>query len=404
MTAYEPNVDARANRSVIVFRRDFLPLSETFIADHVRSLSRWNPVVACDGYVAGGLDVGALDPTRIYTDSDGRGARWRFQFLGRNPALEALVAERGVELIHAHFLTDGARIARFARRHRIPLIVTAHGYDATIRPSQQMKKGDGLFLQLMRKRLIHAADAIVCVSEFIRRELEARGYPPQKLVTIPLGLNLDGLAPGPGVAEREGALFVGRLVEKKGLRYLLEAWARLPPALRSTPLRIVGDGPLRGEMEALARALAIEPVFLGAGRRSEVLELMRRSRVFVFPSTRATDGDAEGMGLVAVEAQAVGTPVVAFDGGTGPEVLEDGRSGLLAPDRDIDALAARISQVLSDDDLAARLAAGGPAVVRERFDLEHNVAALERLYDRVAGQAHAAAGQVTTPVDQAGGE
>jgi glycosyltransferase involved in cell wall biosynthesis len=136
-------------------------------------------------------------------------------------------------------------------------------------------------------------------------------------------------------------------------------------------------------MEALAKSLGVRAQFLGAQPRSEVLRLMAASRVFVFPSVRAPSGDAEGMGVVAMEAQAQGTPVIAFNGGPAPEAIADDRSGLLAIDRDVDSLSQCIKTLLVDDQLAERLSLGGPGVARERFDLNVNYAALEDLYDRV---------------------
>ncbi|MHB8285177.1 MAG: glycosyltransferase, partial [Caulobacteraceae bacterium] len=294
-----------------------------------------------------------------------------------------LVGEQKVALIHAHFLLDGVRIARFARHHRLPLIITAHGYDVTTWPSEQMKNKDGRFLRLMRGPLIDAVSKIVCVSDFIRGELEARGYPAQKLVTLPLGVDLERLGQGRPAAERSGVLFAGRLVEKKGLRYLLDAWSRLSPELRNEPLTIIGDGHLRGELQVHADSLGVNATFLGAQPRDSVLHHMAKSRVFVFPSVRAASGDAEGMGVVAMEAQALGTPVVAFDNGPAPEAIADGESGLLAKDRDCDSLAASLTRILQEPGLAARLGANGPRIADQRFSLVTNTARLEALYDEV---------------------
>ncbi|MHB8286640.1 MAG: hypothetical protein ACYDD1_18455, partial [Caulobacteraceae bacterium] len=127
-------VNVASKPGVLVYRRAFLPISETFIVDHIETLQRWRPVPICDNTVPGGLSVAPLVPTRIYADGDGRAAHWATQFGGVNSTLRTLVGEQKVALIHAHFLLDGVRIARFARHHRLPLIITAHGYDATTWP------------------------------------------------------------------------------------------------------------------------------------------------------------------------------------------------------------------------------------------------------------------------------
>ena len=265
------------------------------------------------------------------------------------------------------------------------MVVTAHGYDATLCKSAQMKVPDGRFFKLNERSMVKAAARILCVSDFIRRELLSKGYPEEKLTVVRLGLDLERFKRHsvPPVSARSGMLFAGRLVEKKGLALLLQACARLPTICRGETLRVIGDGPLRAEMESLAERLAVRAEFLGAQPRDEVIRLMRRSRVFAFPSTRAANGDAEGMGIVAMEAQALGLPVIAFDEGPGREVIDDDRSGLLARRGDIDDFARQLGRVLQDDRLAERLSAGGPPNVRMRFDLAKTTEQLEAIYDDV---------------------
>ena len=119
---------------------------------------------------------------------------------------------------------------------------------------------------------------------------------------------------------------------------------------------------------------------------------MALARVVVIPSVRAANGDAEGMNVVAMEAQASGAPVVMGDCGPAREAIAEGRSGLLARDRDPDDLARQLHTVLTQDDLAAALGRQGPLVARERFDLLGNLKILEGLYDEVAAEARSLAG------------
>jgi glycosyltransferase involved in cell wall biosynthesis len=374
-----------SGRSVLIYRKRYLSISETFVADHILNLRRWRPVPVYEDRVEGGIAVEGYPGQPIFAGDAGMLDRGRLLYLGRNRELEALVERERPSLIHGHFLPNTARLAAFAQRLGLPLVVTAHGYDATIWPKAPRSPGQYLRRSMLR-RLSAGAAAIVCVSDFIRGELESRGYPPGKLHVIPLGLRVDAFRPGPDVAARRGVAFAGRLVEKKGVDLLIEAWGQLPAALRGVPLTIVGDGPRRQRLEARAAELGVPAKFLGAQPRDQVLAVMRQARVFAFPSIRAASGDAEGMGIVAMEAQALGTPVAAFDGCTGPEVIADGRSGLLARAGDPADLARALARILTDDDLARRLSAEGPKVVRERFDLARSIARLEDLYDSVAAR------------------
>ena len=145
------------------------------------------------------------------------------------------------------------------------------------------------------------------------------------------------------------------MVEKKGQRYLIEAWAKMPPALAAEGLTLVGDGPLRAELEALAAKLGAKVTFEGARPRDFVIDKIASARAFVFPSVRASSGDSEGMPIVLMEAQALGTPAVVFDiepmaGGVAPN-----ESALLAKHKDVDDLALVLTRLMSDPDLATRL-------------------------------------------------
>lgn len=366
--------------TVLVARRTFLPLSETFIADHLEGLRRWRPVVAHTWSAPDGLLVPDVPAARVLPA--GRARRFALERLGLAPGLDRWVGSQHVRLVHAHFLTDAVGLATYARRRRLPLVATAHGYDATIHDAEHARTEDGRAFLRGRRALFRAAAAIFCVSRFIRDELVLRGAPPEKLRVRPLGLNLAGTAPGPPAGERRGVLFAGRLVEKKGVGRLLSAWLQLPAELRVQGLTVVGGGPELPTVRAFA-AEHPEVEAMGAQPREVIGRLMRERRVFAFPSARAANGDAEGMGVVGMEAQAAGAVVVAFDDGPARELLEPEGSGLLAP-LDIAAYAGALGRVLADDALASRLGARGPGVVRERFDLRASLEQLELDYDEVA--------------------
>jgi glycosyltransferase involved in cell wall biosynthesis len=269
----------------------------------------------------------------------------------------------------------------------LPLIVTAHGYDATLNDSELMKFPEGRMLLQRSKHLAAFAKRFVCVSDFLRSELLARGYPDDKLLTLPLGVNLEELTARPADQLGQGIIAVGRLVEKKGMRYLIEAYAALPAPLRAAhPLTIIGDGPLREALVDLARDLALSIEFTGSQPRHDVLRRVRRARVFCLPSVRAATGDAEGMGIVIMEALAQGVPAVIFAGQPMAPLLAREKAGLVAIDADAQDLAAQIGGILQDDAMARHFSRRGRAFCERHFSLRRNVDLLEELYSEVTGR------------------
>ena len=173
------------------------------------------------------------------------------------------------------------------------------------------------------------------------------------------------------------------LVEKKGAEYLIRAMAHVERAVPEARLVVVGDGPLRAPLEAEAGMLLQGARFLGRQPPAEVRAWMGRARVFCVPSVTATSGDREGFGVVFLEAQAMGTPVVSSRSGGIPESVADGETGFLLPERDVEGLAARITMLLSDGAAWEAMSQRGQDRVRSEFDTARLTRRLEALYDEV---------------------
>ncbi|WP_022683432.1 glycosyltransferase [Sphingobium bisphenolivorans] len=341
-------------------------------------MGRYNPLVIADNLVSG-HDPQRYNPHLLHKSSSGRLRR----LCGRLTGNYALQPPGSPSLIHAHFLQDGAGILSYALRRRLPLIVTAHGYDATVSAREHARRTEGMWYLALKPFLIRYVEGIVCVSNWIKHCLMERGYPEEKLRVIRLGIDADGLPQARSAYHRRGALFVGRLVEKKGVRHLLDAWAKLPPALQEEPLTIIGDGPLMPELRAQAERLGIKPHFLGPRPREQVFDAMARHRIFAMPSMRAANGDSEGLPIVLMEAQAMGMPVIVFDEGPMREAILPGQSGLLARAGDTDDYASHLGLLLRSGDLSRDLGEAGRTHVRKQFDVGDNVGALEDFYDEV---------------------
>jgi glycosyltransferase involved in cell wall biosynthesis len=232
-------------------------------------------------------------------------------------------------------------------------------------------------------------DKILCVSDFIKDEMLKRGYPADKLQVAHLGVDLSTLARRQiTAADAKGILYVGRLVEKKGTRYLIEAYAKLPAATQKQhPLTIIGDGPERDALEALAQKLNVNPVFMGAQSRNTVVAKLRAASIFVLPSIRATNGDAEGMPIAIMESLAIGVPVCIFNDQPLAHTLQARTAGVLATPKDTTDLSAQIEKVLVNPTRADLISNNGRVLVEETFDLFKNTAQLEGIYDAVTRKA-----------------
>jgi glycosyltransferase involved in cell wall biosynthesis len=181
-------------------------------------------------------------------------------------------------------------------------------------------------------------------------------------------------------------LFVGRLVEKKGLAYLFEAMPAILASYPQAKLSVVGSGPEEHRLRSLARELGISDkvVFEGAIPNVDLPRLYRRATVFVAPSVIAKSGDQEGLGLVLAEALACECPVVAFDLPAIREVVIDGVTGLTARERDSSDLASKVIKLLDNPDLRKHLAREGRRHVLTRFDWEVISSRYTRLIDVLA--------------------
>jgi glycosyltransferase involved in cell wall biosynthesis len=236
--------------------------------------------------------------------------------------------------------------------------------------------------------LARRTDAIITVSQAVREAIAAElRHPSAPLEVIYNPVDLDRFRPDNRREEVRAALglepeqialgMVGRLVEAKGHRYLLEALAILLPQHPQARLLIIGDGVLRGELEELGRELGIADAVRFLGLRRDIPDLLNALDIFVFPSIW------EGLPVALLEAMACELPVVASDIAPVHEVVGDRRAALLVPPTDIQGLAGAIARLLADRQLARQLAAAGRERVKEKFSARACVRKLQDLYTRL---------------------
>lgn len=308
-------------------------------------------------------------------------------------ALWRLLRKERPALVHTHTSKAGAlgRIAAWLAR--VPVVIhTPHGH---VFYGYYGPALSGL-LRLIERLLARVTDRIVTLTERGSEEHVRLGIAGvDKFVTIPSGIMLSvfrSVRVDPAAKRKELGLppegpvvgTVGRLVPIKGHVWLIRAVPQVVAEFPSACFVFVGDGPLRDELRQLGDTLGITSHLMFLGTRQDVPDCLAAFNLFAFPSLN------EGMGRALIEAMAVGLPVVATCVGGIPDVVADSTNGLLVPPRDEKALAAAILKLLRD---RRRMAAFGEAAkksVGERFDAESMVREIERLYDAVWREKHAA--------------
>jgi glycosyltransferase involved in cell wall biosynthesis len=308
--------------------------------------------------------------------------RYPLPDLGRSPAalartvvaLARAVRSFDPDLIHAHNPKIAAVTAvarRFSKPRRpTPLVATHHG----VPPTEARRAA----------RAIRLADRVVCVSDALRAEVLASGADPGRAIVIPNGVSrpapldlttrerLDAelaLGAGPIVTA------VGRLVPQKAHLRLLDAAAIVHDELQDARFLIVGDGPLRSQLEQAARGRGLGDVVTFTGVRPDARAIIARSDVLAFSS------DWEGLPLAALEALAAGVPVVSTDVAGARDALGTG-AGIVVP-RDHAAIAGAIVELLRDPARRQRMAAEGRRLYEERFTTERMIESYLALYDSV---------------------
>lgn len=247
------------------------------------------------------------------------------------------------DLVHAHWWFPNGLVGTWLSKmaHK-PLITTLHGTDVRLARSVA-------FSRPAFRHVLTSSVAVTAVSRWLANEVQEVVSAPAPIVA-PMPVATELFSPG-GRRHDDRFLFVGRLNKQKGIELLLHAIARIPDT--SISLDVVGDGDDRESLRDLAQALGIgdRVRWHGALPQPKLADFYREATALVVPSV------GEGLGLVAVEAQLCETPVVAFDSGGLPDVVQHDRTGILVNDVDAGALAAALVSLLQRDDRGASLGA-----------------------------------------------
>ena len=293
-------------------------------------------------------------------------------------ALRRILKQIEPDILHMHSLD--ALIAPILLRFK-PFLVSVWGADIV---GERGLAADSWRVKTLKQIVLRNADAVIALSRFLA-EATSRysGLPPERIMTHYWGVDLKQFGHRRAAsknAESDSVRlgFVKHLLPKYGPEYFLRAVARIRKSHMHVKALVIGDGPLRAELESLASALGVADnvTFLGAVPHDQVPRYLSEIDIFVMPSVY----ESETFGVAAAEAQAMGIPVVATRVGGISEAVVDGVTGLLVPPRDEAALAQAILRLMEDRELRKAMSIAGPEFVTKNFDWQKNARSVEDLY------------------------
>ena len=380
-------------KRILVFRSSLLAASETFIKQQVSSLVSWDAMLVGNQRLSSGLTIEGINSSIItdHYDTFWQKLKWRlFRSFGWPKSQEYLdIVAYKPALVHVHFGTDAVLAWPWIRHLGLPMLVTLHGFDINTHPEWWISGHHGDYWRNypgQLKALAHKKNvSFIAVSQAIRqRAIQAYGIPAHKISVLHIGVDHQTFSLGKTpICERPmRVLFVGRLVEKKAAHVLIRAMAQVQQLVPQAELSIVGDGSQRDELQQLANELKVQVNFLGEMPSDRVRAQLHEARIFCLPSITAINGDAEGLPIVLLEAQACGLPVVTSARGGRDEGIADGVTGFSFDEGDVAALSKHILRLLQDDHLAQKMSEAGPKFIAENFRLDDCTAKLEAHYDK----------------------
>ncbi|MEM7562858.1 MAG: glycosyltransferase [Pseudomonadota bacterium] len=365
--------------SAVIFRKRLLSYSETFIADQGQMLPTYQPVYCGFAQDSSGISMIQGSQKHLLSDYSSLPGLSKFLFrkgLQGGKRWVQAISQFDPDIIHAHFFSDGIDGLRLGERMQLPVITTVHGHDIT-------KYANAVAQTRESRNFFERVDGVIAVSQFIATEALERGCPENKLHQHYIGIDLQKFEQAKAESDIPSILFVGRLVEKKGCTYLLQAMHKLKSRFPQLRLTIVGDGDLAASLQQEARERELNVEFVGTESAAQIRSRLARSWLFVAPSITAQNGDAEGLGMVFLEAQALSTPVVSFRSGGLVEAVVENETALLSDEKDVAGLADNIAQLLENDSQRHHMGRLGRARVEQHFDVRKQCAELEKIYRKL---------------------
>ncbi|MFC1856759.1 glycosyltransferase [Thermodesulfobacteriota bacterium] len=379
--------------TVAHFRRMLFIPTETFLYNYLTGFSKVMPI---------GITFQRINADRfpfrhplveLYSWRPwSRGCRWVWKQLHKNSSemrydvsgtFKAL-KEYNINVLHAHFGYTGCQALPIKRKTGLPLVTTFYGEDISALPTSDPWKS-------AYQQLFAEGDLFLIEGSHMRDRLIEIGCPPEKAEIQRMALHMDKYPFRRRLPKNKGdivrLLFCGSFREKKGLLQALKAVQRTYQSFPDLEFHIIGDGELQPQVEQLMDRYQMHTYtkLLGFLSHQSMIEEMDAADIFIHPSVTAANGDSEGGAPTTIlEAQACGMPVLSTYHADIPNVVIPGKSALLAPEQDIDALAQNLMTLLSNREAWAAMGTAGRAFIEKNHNISEEVKRLEERYFRLA--------------------
>jgi glycosyltransferase involved in cell wall biosynthesis len=303
-------------------------------------------------------------------------------------AVVKLLRKHEYDVIHAHWIIPQGLIAVIAMAfspYKPALVLTSHGGD--------LFALKGALLGRFKRWITGTATKLTVVSSAMKSmAIQTDLKSEQNIVVIPMGVDAHtSFVPPRHTQERKGLLFVGRLVDKKGLKYLLDAMPEILAKHPETMLTVIGDGPLRQTLEDRCQQLNIGTMvkFLGSRENTEIPTYLQQCAVAVFPSVVADDGDQEGAPVAIMEAQACACATIVADYPGVRDLIRDRENGLLVEQKSAEQIADRVNSLLSSPEFAREIGMRARNDILKHFDWEVISEQFESVFQSATGKRNA---------------
>jgi glycosyltransferase involved in cell wall biosynthesis len=287
-----------------------------------------------------------------------------------------IIHKNRMELIHAHFASMGSVSRKLSKILGIPYTLTAHAFDIYVNPDEDKLR-----------EVMENAHSIVTISEYNKKHLQSKIGIVNRIDVIRCGIDIDMFSPKKksNINDRIKLLTVTRLVEKKGLEYLIKALPIVIKEMHDCDLTIVGSGPLNDHLHQLIHDLKLEGYIHFKGDLSdfELMHYYENAEMFILPCIIAENGDRDGIPVAIMEAMAMELPIISTTVSGIPELVENGISGILVSQKDEIAIANAIIKLHKDRNLRLEMGENGRKIIENKYNIISESEKLIKVFNKM---------------------
>ena len=282
----------------------------------------------------------------------------------------------GIDLIHVHFANIGTIAGRLSKMLSLPYTLTTHAFDIYQSPDQEELR-----------KVLDEAESVITISEYNKKYLINESGVKNQIDIIRCGIDLEKFNPKreQDINKRIQLFTTSRLVEKKGMKYLIKAMPIVKKAIPNCELIIVGSGPLFSSLNKLISNLEASNYIqlLGNVTDQELIQYFGNADIFILPCIIANDGDRDGIPVVLMEAMAMKLPVISTNVSGIPELVENGVSGVLVPPNKENCIADAIIDLCVNKDLRIKMGIKGRKKIESEYNIVFEVEKLIKVFNSI---------------------